>query len=483
MHTVARAALGSTAILMIGATARAQTTSLITTRGDTALADTSGFVYAPVGLHRISASLETGLAFARAGTTGLPDGLDSRVQRATMIAGNAALDFDHLHMAAGTAISKSEAERGGVGHIMAAFDRDDANIAWRVAADVTQIRTSGLNARTIAVVATRVGTASHLQSELVVGGRHQATYPGRDVTPLASLRVGHIAIAPIQNGALYLGMFAAAAHTRLPTLRAMTDLPDVPYVTDGLAYRDNLAAPMRSVTIADLTLTPMIVSGRLELRGDITGRLGAKIDVARTSLTPRQVWQPGDAHVIGGAARITWHVSPGLAFLAEAERRLSSPMFDVGGVRYAALSLRVSFPRPRPLYRVTSTMPTVATPVHPVVNTEIRSSSAQIFGRASDGSRLVMIYSAATDSTTDIAGDFTNWQPSALWRCTTADTGGVETAAGLHTDDITWCGRFTIPAGAHHLVYRTNRGSWHVPSGLVAIHDEYEGTVGLIAVP
>lgn len=143
------------------------------------------------------------------------------------------------------------------------------------------------------------------------------------------------------------------------------------------------------------------------------------------------------------------------------------------GGRYATLGIRLGT-RPVPagarsLMRV-RTSGRAASAAHPLDVTRAAGVHAMTVGPVSGGStarreRTLRVH-APVAARVEIAGDFSGWQPVALAR-----VGGGW-----------WAGQVTLAPGAQQMVVRADGGAWIAPPGLLAITDEFGGSVGLLVV-
>jgi hypothetical protein len=146
----------------------------------------------------------------------------------------------------------------------------------------------------------------------------------------------------------------------------------------------------------------------------------------------------------------TWWVVPSVGVVGSTGHSLPQFGFTVPGARYGTLGLRLALgarspaePAPRSTGDTkTSTGPTLI-----------------VAGRL-----LTIRWAPARRA--EVMGDFTDWKAEPL-----IPLGG---------------GRWTYPSalspGVHHLNVRFDGGAWLVPSGAVAVDDEFGGRVGLVVV-
>jgi len=85
--------------------------------------------------------------------------------------------------------------------------------------------------------------------------------------------------------------------------------------------------------------------------------------------------------------------------------------------------------------------------------------------RDSSGSVLLRV-SAPTARAVEISGDFNGWVPMKLELM----------------GDGSWTGRLQLPPGNYEMNLRVDGGEWVVPPGLLALKDEFGGSVGLLVL-
>jgi hypothetical protein len=132
----------------------------------------------------------------------------------------------------------------------------------------------------------------------------------------------------------------------------------------------------------------------------------------------------------------------------------SDPTRGLLGGRSAAIAIRLS----------TRTPPAVRTPI-PRAGTATTLPEFELWNLRAE-LRLVRIRAPSAISV-ELMGDFTDWAPRALTR----------------SPDGLWELTLPISPGAHHVNIRFDGGPWRVPGGVTEIEDDFDGMVGLIAVP
>ena len=142
-------------------------------------------------------------------------------------------------------------------------------------------------------------------------------------------------------------------------------------------------------------------------------------------------------------------LAPTIALIASAGVRPSSAAYGIGRSRFMELGARVS---PGALRR-------------PRLPRGVRPTAAAFQVEDDRGGRRLRVRVPGARSV-ELAGDFTNWQPIALRQG--------------NTDE--WEVTVPIAPGVHRLAIRIDGESWTTPPGVVAVADEFKGTVGVIVV-
>lgn len=170
----------------------------------------------------------------------------------------------------------------------------------------------------------------------------------------------------------------------------------------------------------------------------------------RAGINRREPW------TTWGAGTATIWMTPRMGVGVSAGRALADVVRGVPTVRYVSVALRFAFHdragigRSRP-------------PLSP--NGQIGRIDVR---RADDGLRIVTVY-APDASTVEIMADFTEWEPVALTRDTTARGA--------------WTLVRPLVAGTHRVTLRIDGAAWIVPPNLPQVADEFGGAVGLLTVP
>jgi 1,4-alpha-glucan branching enzyme len=106
---------------------------------------------------------------------------------------------------------------------------------------------------------------------------------------------------------------------------------------------------------------------------------------------------------------------------------------------------------------------TVASPLRDSVEMEARAISFDVEKR---GELVTLKVLAPLARNVELAADFTGWDPLQMM------------AAG----DGWWVVTRSLPPGKYQVNLRMNGGKWVVPPGLLAMLDEFGGSVGLLIV-
>ncbi|HTK57001.1 MAG TPA: glycogen-binding domain-containing protein [Gemmatimonadales bacterium] len=131
------------------------------------------------------------------------------------------------------------------------------------------------------------------------------------------------------------------------------------------------------------------------------------------------------------------------------------PGLGFPGGRFASLGIRLGR-SPRSLLRPPQATPVARPLPWPGATFEVRD--------AGNGERELVV-TAASATSVEIAGDFTDWRPVALAK-----------------DGEKWRVRLSIPRGVHRFNLRLDGGAWRVPPGVAHATDEFGGEAGLLAI-
>jgi len=174
-------------------------------------------------------------------------------------------------------------------------------------------------------------------------------------------------------------------------------------------------------------------AGRLALDGVFGTRYAA-------TNQPNETW---------GQVQSAVSLAPTIALIASAGVRPSSAAYGIGRSRFMELGARVS---PGALRR-------------PRLPRGVRPAAATFQVEDDRGGRRLRVRVPGARSV-ELAGDFTNWQPVAL----------------RQGDTDEWEVTLPIAPGVHRVAIRVDGDSWRTPPGVVAVADEFQGTVGVIVV-
>jgi Glycogen recognition site of AMP-activated protein kinase len=142
--------------------------------------------------------------------------------------------------------------------------------------------------------------------------------------------------------------------------------------------------------------------------------------------------------------------TPGVAFFASAGNDPARITIGTPQTRVVTLGLRLS--------RLSLQRPTRALPVRPTAAAfSLRPMGANTY--------VVSIY-VPRARTVELSGDFGRWKPLALYE----------------TSPDVWETTLTLPPGTYRMNLRIDGDQWRAPPGMAAVADEFNGTVGIIAV-
>ncbi len=206
-------------------------------------------------------------------------------------------------------------------------------------------------------------------------------------------------------------------------------------VDDSVRYLDAQLTLSRTIDAVDLSV---IAGGRA---GDQSPGVGTK-SRAWASLAAT-VWVKPYMAVVGGGG--TYPVDPTQGF---------------PGGRFLTVGFRLATPQARPMVRARSDGAGLA----------IESGTAQAveaFSASRTGADSVSLRVLAMGAqTVEVMGDFSGWTPQALRRI----EGGW------------WALTLPLTRRQYQLNVRVDGGSWLVPPGLLALQDEFGGSVGLLTI-
>jgi hypothetical protein len=204
-----------------------------------------------------------------------------------------------------------------------------------------------------------------------------------------------------------------------------------------------------SLFYTDTQLSLSLTDDRLELGALLGVRFGDRVTNIGTS-----------ARSWGSLSAVGW-MTPRFALVANAGSYPIDPTQGFPGGRFVSLSLRLATGRNHSGQAVAITQPLLET--EPAGTEAV--ISAFVAERTSPGVVTIRVDSPRARAV-EVSGDFTNWEPLQLERST----------------DGSWSRALPIPPGNYQMNLRLDGGKWLVPPGLLAIVDEFGGTVGLLVV-
>jgi hypothetical protein len=204
-----------------------------------------------------------------------------------------------------------------------------------------------------------------------------------------------------------------------------------------------------SIRYTDSQLSLALTRDKLDFGAVVGTRLGDQL----TSLG-------GTARSWGSLSAVVW-MRPRLALVATGGTYPIDPTQGFPGGRFVSVSVRLATGRSRQ-FQSSSVAQSQAVPSS---GEEAPSVSAFAAARDSLGSVTLRV-NAPRAQLVEVSGDFTNWVPVRM-----------EPASGGW-----WAVTLPINPGKYQMNLRLDGGKWLVPPGLLAMHDEFGGTVGLLVV-
>ena len=207
-------------------------------------------------------------------------------------------------------------------------------------------------------------------------------------------------------------------------------------------------AAIDSLRYADNQLTLFWGRGRLDVQALLGFRVGDQLtELGATTRT----W--------GSVSAVAW-LRPHIAAVLSGGTYPIDPTQGFPGGRFFSVSIRLARGVER---RLRSAGETIA----PAPTSGADTPAVERFGwKRSGAHNVTLTVSAAGAMTVDLTGDFTNWAPVAL---TSLSNGS-------------WSVTLPLAPGRYQMNLRINGGKWIVPPGLLAMSDEFGGTVGLLIV-
>ena len=310
----------------------------------------------------------------------------------------------------------------------------------------TQLANSGWSTQGLVDVSLFTPTAHLVSGELNASSGGSAHWDGTRTAQSIALGRAHV---DANSGGIWAGGGLGSAWDGF-TMRAMT-LGDIgAWTRIGGATLMATLAPTRigdTLRYLDSELSARWMAAAFELRATGGFRSGDRFPSSRAN---GNSW---------GSASILAHVTPYAGIIFSAGTYPIDLAQGFPGGRYVNLSLRLTTPSRRPaetqggLAEVTSD----GMPAAPrgIVSFELAT--------APNGGRRVLRIQAPGAQRVEINGDFTEWKPLAL------------SASG----DGWWVAVLSLAPGTHQAMIRVNAGDWEVPPGLLALRDEFGGSVGL----
>lgn len=447
----------------------------------------------------VQAGIELGRTSARA------QGLDSLLYMATAsglattLSGDVTVSVGRTQWIGQSGISTARGEYGGYARMVAVLFGDGMSHlrgGWMVSGDFTYVGSNNISGVRSGGVSMYYGRPDLLQGGVRVGERWRAGA----TTPVVTLDLSHLTSFAMRGTDASVLLSLTGTRTWYTGSRLPDDslLPINAYSV----VRERVPA-----TLADLRVRPRVARGTwsAEFEGAVRmGRAATLWDdpIARfsngtpllfgaqlVSSDPLSIQR--DQHDrVGAVLRATWQMTPVFSVTGEGGRRMSDPFSGVTGMRYVGISMRLGVTRARNAADVyLDGVPkarrslSIESGVSVLAVTSDPSAARETSDRVSV-LRDVVIRGMTGDSA-EIAGDFTAWKPVRLDRCVVESDARVRPARSgesIPPVALGWCGRFSMTAGAHHVVVRTDGGEWHPPSGVPVVSDSFDGMVGLLVV-
>ena len=170
---------------------------------------------------------------------------------------------------------------------------------------------------------------------------------------------------------------------------------------------------------------------------------------------------------LGGTSR-SWgnlsavaRMTPRFALVASGGTYPIDPTQGFPGGRFVSVSIRMALRRAREAVPLNTTQPELGTTTQ-----EIAPAVTRFSAEASRTGVVTFRVNAPGARLVEVAGDFTNWSPTAL----ESASGGL------------WTVTLPIKQGKYQMNLRLDGGKWLVPPGLLPMLDEFGGSVGLLVV-
>lgn len=179
-------------------------------------------------------------------------------------------------------------------------------------------------------------------------------------------------------------------------------------------------------------------------------------------------WRDGRGATTGSATGFSlvaaWQVSSSLMLIAQGGEQLADVVRGVPQARYTGVAMRWNPLRVNGLRRDARAFGEARTNA-PTMVPDVRADEVLLQRREGLGT-LTLTIDANPNALVEVACSATEWAPVRVARVA---------GAFVHT--------LTLPSGSHRLAVRVNGGAWRAPRGLVAVDDDFGGTVGVVVVP
>ena len=202
-----------------------------------------------------------------------------------------------------------------------------------------------------------------------------------------------------------------------------------------------------SIDYTDGQLSLSLTRDKLDLSAVLGTRLGDKL----TSLG-------GTARSWGSLSAVVW-MRPRLALAASGGTYPIDPTQGFPGGRFVSVGVRLTTGR--------NSQSSSVTPLPAVLPPGEEAPAASGFAAVRDSAGALWLrVNAPRARLVEVSGDFTNWEPVAM----------SPTSGGW------WAVTLPISPGKYQMNLRLDGGTWIAPPGLLAMRDEFGGTVGLLVV-
>lgn len=193
---------------------------------------------------------------------------------------------------------------------------------------------------------------------------------------------------------------------------------------------------------------------------------------ARVSLAFTQQWRRGREATTGrsNAASVLGAVTlgPGVQLVAQTGMQLADVLRAIPQARYLGVSLRwIPTHRAAPRERRANAGALSAPMAIDSAPTALVTRTGEVVITRDPGrSTIGLVLDAPAEAVVEVMSSATNWTPARAVREGSAFTHKIE-----------------LPAGTHTIAVRINGGAWRAPRGLVAVSDDFGGTMGKVTVP